>query len=342
VPPPTPNEYNLRPAVTGASALGMRPREGCTVVVTEGTGSFYASRNLIQMLHDFGKHKGIVAHSDDVATTKKSMLTRNARYTGLLEVLSYTEGEVMGGADSWLAINADEAALPAQIASAKSAGVKRVFVLLTEDGPTSCPADVDAMKALLEGSGMAFTVMRTGALDKSSSGSSGGGLRLGELDEPVCYAVGEEDVYRFVTEALTLPEAEGRMFSLCPSTGTQEGLRQMRCAGMTRRDEVAALLKGLVPDSALALDGKTAEQTAEEAELVLRSAEEVAAERAEELEKLISKARERGIAIEAKAKAEEEEKLKFRAEQQKYYAPVDRVPVDGEPKGDDDSSADDK
>ena len=110
-------------------------RTGCSVVVTEGTGAFYGSRTLIQMLHDFGNHKSITAHGESAATAKKALLTRQARYSGLIDTLDFSEGE-LAAADAWLAINADEAALPAQITAAKAAGIARVFLLLTEDGPT--------------------------------------------------------------------------------------------------------------------------------------------------------------------------------------------------------------
>ena len=117
----------------------------------------------------------------------------------------------MASAETWLAINADESALPAQLAEAQAAGIKRCFLLFTEAGPTQCPSDASALEAMLTESGLTFTVMRTGVLEPSGGG--GGGLRLGEVDQAVCAAVSKEDVFRFVTEALTLPEAAGRRVS---------------------------------------------------------------------------------------------------------------------------------
>ncbi len=47
-----------------------------------------------------------------------------------------------------------EAALPAQVAAAKAAGVKRIFLHLGK-----VAGDAKAMQALLEGSGATYTVM---------------------------------------------------------------------------------------------------------------------------------------------------------------------------------------
>ena len=72
--------------------------------------------------------------------------------------------------------------------------------------------------------------MRTGSLGKSGEG---GGLLIGEVDDAVCDEVPIDDVFRFITEAMTIPEAEGRAFSLCPSADASQ-LKQMRLAGYSR------------------------------------------------------------------------------------------------------------
>jgi len=293
--------------------------------VTEGNGAFYASRNLIQMLHDFGNHKSIVVHSSEPATAKKALFTRQARYSGLLDTLDFSDAK-LAAADAWLAINADEAALPAQIAAAREAGIKRAFLLLTADGPTPFPTDSAAMEAMLEESGLSWTIMRTGNLVEG--GAIGGGLRLGEVDMAVCGDVSKEDVYRFVTEALTLPDSERRSFSLCPSEETEASLKQMRLCGYERREEVQALLQGHITPPVDEVSQSEAEAE-EAAELVMRSEAEVAAEREEELKMLLARARERGLVTAAKLKYEEEEKARQREEMSSYYqAPTDGTPAD--------------
>lgn len=287
-----------------------------SIAVTDGSGSFYSSRTLVNMLHDFGNFGSIIAVSDDVANAKKMLISRAARYSGMLDVLSFREGAAgaFDGAEAWLAIGPDEAALVGQIDAAVSAGVSRIFLLL------SAPvADEEALVSKLQAADVEYTVMRTGPL---VAGPSGTGLKLGALDLPVCEDVAQEDVFRFVTEALTLPEASNRAFSLCPSVSTQPALKEMRLCGYERRDEVQALLKGLVPDSVEALEAAQASEEGGE-QLVMRSEAEVAAEREEELKMLIARAKQRGVEAQQKAAFEEAERLKQREEQAKYYSKAD-------------------
>jgi len=320
--------FELRSALTRSSDGTLSSeRQGASVLVTEGTDSFYGAAGLIQNIHDFGRHKSIAPFSESAAAARKSLISRRARYSGLLDVLDCRQGE-MGTADIWLAINADEKALPAQIAAAKEAGVKRAFILISAAGPSPALEDAAATEALLVASGMKYTVMRTGNLvAPAESGTvdptESGGLRIGEIGSAVCEDVSAEDVYRFVTEAMTLPEAEGRLFSLCPTEDTTQ-LKQMRLCGYERRDEVAALLRGFIAEPSEEDKAAAVEQ---EPELVLRSEAEVAEERAEELKELLARARARGEEAQRKMKFEEEEKARMRAEQQAYYS---APPEDGE------------
>lgn len=314
----------FRPKLDAATTKVTRSRESRIsstkqsgrIVVTEGTGSFYKTRTMVQTLHDFGSFGQITAFADSVADSKKMLMSRSSRYSGLNDALDFQEGSLaaaMDGAAAWLAINAHEASLPEQIAAAQEAGVSRVFVLLSADGPTDALADVPALEALLSSGGMEYTVMRTGSLVDAPSG---GGLKLGEVDMPVCEDVAKEDVFRFITEALTLPEADRRLFSLCPSEGTVESLRQLRYAGYERREEVQMLLKGMIQEQT---EAATEEETAEKTEAVLRSQAEVEAEREEELKMLLERARVRGEQAKARFEYLEAEKEAHRKEQEKYY-----------------------
>jgi len=298
-------------------------REG-SVVVTDDSGSFYSSRTIFTMLHDFGRYATIKALSPSVADAKKMLLTRAGRYSGLLDVLSFHEGEpnaAFEGATSWLAINADAATLATKVDAAVAAGVSRVFVLLTE----ALPAD-STLEEQLAKSGMKYTIMRVGSLVDAPA-ATGAGLKLGELDLPVCEDVAKDDVFRFVTEALTLEESHDRSFSLCPSEGTLPSLKQMRLCGYERRDEVQMILKGGLPDAVAEAAEAAAPKTEEEKELVLRSEAEVAAERDEELKALLAKARKRGEETQQRLAFEEAERLAYRKEQEKYYkAPGDAAP----------------
>ena len=117
---------------------------------------------------------------------------------------------------------------------------------------------------------MTYTVMRTGNL---KAGTSGGGLKIGDVKEPICddvrgarvarhtvrivftrlaaEQVSKEDVFRILTEAISLDSASGRMFSLCSSEDASQ-FKAMRMAGCDRREEADALLSGCAHAHAVA------------------------------------------------------------------------------------------
>jgi len=324
----TSDEFVMPSQVTRSREAGMG-RTG-SIVVTDGSGSFYGSRTVFNQLYDFGGYAKVVASSVSNVDAKKMLISRQSRYSGLSDALVFEEAPTPSFDDvtTWLAIDPDSATLPATVDAATAAGVERIFLLTT-----TAIEGVEAVEAKLASSGVAFTIMRTGSLVSAVDGVDG--LKLDSYDLPVCDDVAKDDVFRFITEALTLPEASGRTFSLCPTAGTSSALKQMRLCGYERRDEVEALLKGLVPDEieAAAVAELSEEEAQAQKELVMRSEAEVAAEREAELKELLERARARGIENQARMKFEEAERLAHRKEQEKYY----KAPL---PADDSDSPAD--
>ena len=292
------------------------------ILVTDGTDSFYNTRTVFQSLHTHGDFQKITAHSSSVANAKKMLLSREARYSGLIDVLEFSEQpleETFKGSDVWLAMNADEAALPAQIESAKTAGVQRIFLMFASDGPTNTIVNVDSLKSCLDGSGCEYTVMRVGKLEAKASG--GGGLKLLDIDEEECGELSRDDVFRFMTEAMTLSEANGRIFSLCPSPDASQ-LKEMRQAGCDRREEAQALLSGVIVEKLESEDDASSDDSATTGAAAAesgKSEEEIAKEREEEISMLMERARKRGIEMEKKRKEEEEAKIKAREERAMYF-----------------------
>jgi len=329
------NAFDKLTSVTRSRDVGL-DRTG-SIVVTDGTGSFYQSRTMFNLLNDFGRYKSIIASSDDMADAKKMLISRQGRYSGLLDVLSFHEGATpFSEAETWLAISPDESSLASQIDAAAAAGVSRIFLVVSE-----ALKDADALDAKLKASNTKYTVMRTGPLVDVNVGGKAA-LKLGDLDMPVCEDVPKEDVFRFVTEALTLEEAHARQFSLCPTVneGMVSTLKQMRMVGYERRDEIQFLLSGKVAETQEEVE-VSAEEAAVQEELVMRSKAEVEAERAEELKMLLERARKRGIETAERVAFEEKEKLAKRQEMAKYYQapPDDDAPADagaGDAKDDDD------
>jgi hypothetical protein len=242
-----------------------------SVVVTDGTGSFSKSRSLFAVLHGLKSFRKIIAFSSSTQDAKKMLISRQTHLSNQVNTLDFIEGDqkelasALMGATMWLAVNADESALPAQIAAAQEAGVSRIFIHLGAAGAGP------NLKDALEKSGAVYTVMRTGSLLKG--GSVGGGLNVSDVDTPTCDDVLLEDAFRFIAEALTLPAAEGRIFALCPSDDDTQ-LKALRRAGCTRREEVEALLLGDIEERCKALpeqkssieqkEGKKYNKTSEE------------------------------------------------------------------------------
>lgn len=72
-----------------ACALSMAEQ----LVLTDGTDSFFASRSAVQALYDFGDFSKITALSSSVTSAKKMLLSRQARYSGLIDILEFSEGQ---------------------------------------------------------------------------------------------------------------------------------------------------------------------------------------------------------------------------------------------------------
>lgn len=265
-----------RPAIRTIPARAphaTRGSKGCMmagkVVVSDGTNSFYESRGIFQMLHDHAEFDAITALSSSTADAKKMLLSRQARYSGLTDLLTFSEkdNDAFTGADAWVSINSDSGNLDAQLAAAKAAGVRRILLHFSTEGPSDDGTTVGTLSSEL--SGLTYTVLRTGTLTKTGAG---GGLKVGGLAEPTCGEVSKDDVFRIVTEALTLDSAAGKMLSLCASEDVTQ-LKQMRQAGCTRREEADALLSGKIkePES-------VAENEETEAEMAARVDQEAKSE----------------------------------------------------------------
>ena len=224
-------------------------------------------------------------------------ISRQARYSGLIDVLDFAEGgnaeltTALGDASTWVCCNADEAALPAQLAAAQSAGVGRVFIHASGAVDT---AAIEAAAGSLD-----YTLMVTGKFGKAAGG---GGLIVGDASS-ASDGLPIDDAYRVLVEGLTIPEASKRILSLSlAADGSQ--LKEMRMAGCTRREECEALFKGQIK-----------ERTAEEIEAAKSSVgkgaaavEEVVDERSDEEKRLAQEEEVKALLVKAKVRGEENQK----------------------------------
>lgn len=114
----------------------------------------------------------VILATDDSVSAKKRFLSRTARYSGLLNVLDFATVDLevkeqldslLVGANSWIAFNVSQSAIPFLSQSALNAGLKRV-VFTTElssarINETVIPEFDEAVK-LFEAKGSAFTGIR--------------------------------------------------------------------------------------------------------------------------------------------------------------------------------------
>lgn len=114
--------------------------------------------------------------TDDAAAAKKKFLSRTARYSGLLNVLDFATvnleekeqlAELLVDANSWIAFNVSQTAIPALSQAALLAGLKRV-IFTTELPPSRINETVipefDTAQAAFEAAGAAFTGVRHGSI----------------------------------------------------------------------------------------------------------------------------------------------------------------------------------
>ncbi|CAM9274316.1 unnamed protein product [Discosporangium mesarthrocarpum] len=208
-----------------------------------------ADQLVFDVLQAQGKWDKIVAFSDSMAAAKKRLTSRKSRYTGLLDILEFEEGDrsdaaemakKLEGCTAWLCFNCEGKIIPDQVDAAKSAGVKSMVVT------SSIPADEVANLGVvrkLKGSGMEFTFIRVGEV---IDGKEGGPMQVGTLTSELhMEQVVRDDLIRLSAEAFMMGNTTNRAFSFgVGDKYASEFLEELRRKGLTRRDEMSAVLSG--------------------------------------------------------------------------------------------------
>mmetsp|Transcript_15786 Transcript_15786/g.42445 ORF Transcript_15786/g.42445 Transcript_15786/m.42445 type:complete len:407 (+) Transcript_15786:53-1273(+) len=293
------------------------------VLVFDVKDDYFASRDIFQQLYSYGNWAKLACVTRSTESAKKMLLSREARYSGLIDALKIIEApdlSAVGGAqaseyDTWMLLNADEAQLSNHVRAAQDAGVRRLVITLNAAG--SSLSNPSGMQSILDQSGITYTVIRTGELSKDVP--TGAPMRIDSVDTPTCSELSREDAFRVAMEALTIPAAHNKMFSLCPAEDeTVSVFKEMRFAGADRRQEVIALIKGAVEQRLLELKEQTAK---EEAMASGKSTSDVTpeedkAKKEEDVQAAFKRAQERAVRV-AEEEAEKErlldEKRKERA-----------------------------
>mmetsp|Transcript_19173 Transcript_19173/g.23754 ORF Transcript_19173/g.23754 Transcript_19173/m.23754 type:complete len:477 (+) Transcript_19173:94-1524(+) len=196
----------------------------------------------------------IVAFVADEKASKKRLLSRSARYTGLLNKLSFLQaGEDGGGLPSvdqldgvvsWVANAGNDLETVKRIADLCSkSDVKYVSILMDDTSSLSPDAVKDALKALdANSSKCKYTVVAVGEIADTAEGSMPYGIRdFGTESGIVSGTYSRDESVRLVTNALALESGVNKAFAFvevdtnCTEARLVKGLRE---TGYTRYQEI--------------------------------------------------------------------------------------------------------
>jgi len=221
-----------------------------------------------QTVFDFLNHEEsafrfdkIIAFVDDSKFAKKRLISRSARYTGLLDKLDFVQADSPGalptlqqldGVKSWV-VNAgndlqklyDVAALVKQAPT-----VENVSVLLTDAQTlTDTSASMDAVKAFDLGSDKAFTIVAVGAITETPEGAIPYAIKEFGTEEgllPANATYSRDESLRAVTECLGLVSGcnKAMVFSEVTNVNQTEYklVKGLREGGYTRPQEFDHML----------------------------------------------------------------------------------------------------
>ena len=201
--------------------------------------------------------KKIVAFVDDVAFAKKRLLSREARYSGLLNKLDFSEAsspgslptsEQLEGVKSWV-VYLDEGDMLATVKEAASiasqvSSVENVAILLTNALDLDA-ADCEAAVQSLKDSGKQYTLIAVGKLEDHAEGKipyqyKDFGSAEGVLPSDAIFSRGE--AMRMITECLQLESGVNKALSFSEVydvNATEAKLIQgLRKAGYARMQEI--------------------------------------------------------------------------------------------------------
>lgn len=232
------------------------------------------------------KFDRIVAFVDDVKFARKRLLSRSARYTGLLDKLDFVGAsepsalptvEQLEGVTHWV-VNVENGDLErveavAALCAAAPDTLENVSVLLTGAASLDVSKSNAAVKSL-SASGKTFSVVAVGDIKETAEGSmpydiENFGTEGGVVPEGATYS--RDEGLRLVTECLQLESGTNKAltFTECTSTNTTENIaarlvKGLREAGYTRPQEIDHMIAKGVKGYQEAIDRFAAEKEAKE------------------------------------------------------------------------------
>lgn len=211
----------------------LRPDLGTTVLISGFDPTDPSSTEILDFLNSedsphfpFAK---IIAHVDDVGVARKRLISRTARYTGLLDKLSFSEcapssssiptRDQLAGVTSWVAhVGSGDVARVADIANAArtAESVKNVAILVS--GATSLGGDAlrDVEVALRDAArdNFAYTLLIVPEWNDEPEALCAFGIVDVKDVDGTPFVVGEsfsrEESLRIITESLAIDKAAGK------------------------------------------------------------------------------------------------------------------------------------
>lgn len=259
-------EKNIQAYLKAPESVEARSNIDGTVMVSglvrykERTDQFiFDLLNNEESAFEFSK---IVAFVDDVAFAKKRLLSRSARYTGLLNKLDFVQASSAGslptvdqldGVKSWVACfdQGDMLAMLQEVASlAKSASsVENVAILLANAGELDVGKATAAVQALKD-SGKKYTLVAVGKLEDHAEGKIPYSFKEFDSAEGVLSSeaiFSRDEAMRIITECLQLECGVDKAltFSEVYDVNATEAklIKGLREAGYARPQEVDHMLR---------------------------------------------------------------------------------------------------
>ena len=251
-------------------AVEARSNVDGTVVIS-GAVNDKGRQSTDQFLFDLLNHEEsafefstIKAVVDDVAWAKKRLLSRSARYTGLLDKLKFDAAaeagalptaEQLEGAKSWVAyVEKDHLATLTKIGevAASVPTLENVAVLLANANQLPAAESATALESIKSAAGdkFTYTIVVVGDLEETPEGKEYYQYETFGTEEGVLPAettFSREESYRMVTELLQL--ACGKNQALCfapiynPNVTEARLIRGLRQAGYARPQEIDHMIR---------------------------------------------------------------------------------------------------
>lgn len=263
---------NIQSYLDEPDAVDPRPNLEGSILVS---GFVNAKERTDQFVFDLLNHedsafeyKKIIAFVDDEKFAKKRLLSRSARYTGLLDKLDFKEAAVEGalpvaaqleGIDSWLATVESSGDLVEKVkaiaALAKDASdLENLSVMVTNAaGESISAADRVSVVEALKDTGKEYTLLVIGKLEDRDEGKTPYKFRNFDSDDdeeallPEDAVFSREEAMRMVTETLQLDAGANKAltFSEVLQANTTEAklIKGLREAGYARCQEIDHMLR---------------------------------------------------------------------------------------------------